>query len=564
MQVKIDGNNIEVNGNETILEAAQKTGIKIPTLCYHADLHPKGVCRVCIVEANGKIVSSCNTHVKEGMEIRTDSEKVMKYRKLNTELLSVMHSIDHLEQVEEMHELHGIVKDLGLTETRFKKIAKEITDKSSSFLELDNNKCVLCGRCISACQEVQNVNAIELMGRGFYTKVSTALGQFKTDAACTSCGLCSLFCPSDAIKEKDDTENVLKAIDDPKKHVIAQTAPSVRASLGEPFNMPPGSLVTGKMVSSLKSLGFDKVFDTAFGADMTSVEEAYELLERLEKREDLPLFTSCCPGWIRFVENFYPEIFPNISTCKSPQHMFGAIAKTYYAEKFNIKPKDIVVVSIMPCIAKKFEIARDNLKTNKYKDVDFVLTTRELARLIKKKNIDFSAIEESSFDDPLGVSTGGGVIFGATGGVAESVLRIAYEIITKKELKEIDFYQVRGLEGIKEAEINLGDKKLKVAIAHGLGNARKIVEKVKTGNSSYDVIEVMACPGGCIGGGGQPKPTTKEIVKKRSEALYNQDKNMQIRSSHKNPVVKKIYEEFLGEPLSKKSEKLLHTKSNQK
>ncbi len=556
MQITINGRSVYAKQGETILHVAERIGIKIPTLCYHPDLPPQGVCGACVVEVNGRLMTSCNTRVNEGMEIFTNSERVLKARKINALLL--MNTQDELGELPERSALKKIIDDLGMTESGFKKLTKKNVDTSGVIIKNENN-CIVCGKCVKAC-DMQQVNAIDIICKGIYTKPATAFEIPQSKSVCVSCGLCTLLCPTNAITEKKDTANVFKILNDEKKHVIIQTAPSIRVSIGEMFGMPPGSVVTKKMVSALRMLGFDRVFDTDFGADLTTVEETNEFIERLENNENLPLLTSCCPAWVKFAEHFYPDFLPNISTCKSPHEMLGAVIKTYYAEKSGVKRKDMVVVSAMPCTAKKFEITRPELNVKGYRAVDFVLTTRELAWMIKKKGIDFLSAEEQDFDAPLGISSGAGLLFGATGGVAESVLRVTYKMLTKKKIKKINFSEVRGLHGIKEGEITINNKKIKIAIVHGLGNAKTLLERMRRKKAEYHIVEIMACPGGCIGGGGQPKTTTMEIIKKRAEAIYMQDKKMKIRLSDENPAVIKVYKEFLKKPLSKTAEALLHTK----
>ncbi len=555
MKIKIDGKRFSAKEGETILNVAKRNKIYIPTLCYHPDLKPQGRCRVCLVEVDGKLVTSCNTKVMDNMEIFTNTKRVKEARKLNIELIYNNHS------GEKELEFSVVAKELGIKKSRFEKPKKEI----KSPMERDNMKCLLCGRCVQVCGAIQSINNIEFTDRGISTRISTPYDISIKDSACTFCGQCALYCPGNAIRERAYNEKVVRSlmeemnkIINKKKFIIAQTAPAVRASLGEMFGMKPGTLVTGKMVTALRKLGFDKVFDTDFGADLTIMEEANEFVGRMKEKKNLPLITSCCPAWIKFAEQTFPFLLKNISTCKSPHQMLGAIAKTYYAQKLKLKPKDLMIVSIMPCIAKKFEAQRPEMKISGCNDVDVVLTTREIGRIIKKEKINFTDLRDGEFDDPLGISSGGGAIFGVTGGVMEAALRVAYEILTGKRLKEIDFNQVRGFEGIREADIKIDNKIIKIGVVHGLGNIRKFIESGRW--KKYHFIEMMACPGGCIGGGGQPRPTTNEIRKKRMEALYRQDKKMKIRMSNKNPAIKKLYLEFLGEPLGEMSKKLLHTK----
>jgi iron-only hydrogenase group A len=524
-----------------------------------------GACRVCLVEIEGmgSLQAACVFPASEGLKVHTNTENVRKARKFSVELLLSNHPMDCLACARNLNcELQKIAYELGVNEVPYTggKSQGGIDDSSLS-ISRDNSKCILCRRCIAVCENVQTVFALALQGRGFETRVETAFGNGLGNVACTNCGQCVLVCPVGAITEKDHTEGVWNALSDPSKFVIIQDAPAVRAALGEEFGYQPGTLVTGKMLSAARMLGFDRVFDTNFTADLTIIEEGNELLKRVKEGGTLPLITSCSPGWIKFVEHFYPELLPHLSTCKSPQQMLGALAKTYFADKEGINPKDIVVVSVMPCTAKKFECSRPEMNDSGYKDVDYVLTTREFAKMIKEAGIDFRNLEEGTYDNPMGEYTGAATIFGATGGVMEAALRTAYELVTGKTLENLDFTAVRGIEGIKEASIPIeGIGNVKVAVANGLGNARKLMERIKNGDADYHFIEIMACPGGCIGGGGQPIPVNNEIRKLRAQALYNEDKSLNYRKSHENPSIKKIYKEFLIEPLGEKSHHLLHTK----
>ncbi|OIO61505.1 ferredoxin [Candidatus Woesearchaeota archaeon CG_4_10_14_0_2_um_filter_33_10] len=552
MKITINNKEIECQPNKTILEVAKENDIEIPTLCYQEGFEARAVCRICLVEVDNKLLPSCSTKAKEGMVISTESKKVLEARKINTELLMSKHIQSCFVESKE-HELCKIAKNVGIRQAKFDSNKKTyIVDKGIAIVT-DNNQCILCGRCVQACQ-MQNVNAIDFAYRSYHTKVTPAYENKLDDSVCVNCGQCLLACPVNAIYEKDDTKEVLKALKS-KKHVIVQTAPAVRASLGEEFDLPAGTLVTGKMVSSLRKIGFKKIFDTQFGADLTIMEEAAELIKRLKENKNLPMITSCCPAWIKYIEHFYPEFLNHVSTCKSPHDMFGAIAKSYYKDKYKINKKDLVVVSVMPCTAKKFEIQRKEMK----KEVDYVLTTRELARLIKIKKIDFNNLADEDFDAALGLSSGAGTIFGASGGVMEAALRTAYETATGKKLEMLEFNQIRGMSDFKEGSIIINGKTVNFAVVNGLHNAKEVLEQIKNKECKYDFIEVMACPGGCIAGGGQPIPTNKEIVEKRMQALYINDKNNTIRRSHENPAIIQLYEEFLGRPLSKKAEKLLHT-----
>ncbi len=563
VKVTIDGREIQVPKDSTILAAARAAGIEIPTLCYNEDLGTKGMCRVCVVEVEGSrtLQAACSQPVREGMVIRTNSPRVRQARRINVELLLSNHPQDCLNCVRNQRcELQTLADQLGVREQRFpNQIKTEKKDVSTPALVRDPAKCILCRRCVEVCHQIQGVGALYPVERGFATTIAPAGGVDLADVACVQCGQCSLVCPVGAIYEQDHTERVWAALADPKKHVVVQTAPAIRVSIGEEMGLEPGEVTTGQLVAALRRLGFDRVFDTDFSADLTIIEEGHELLKRLKNGETLPMITSCSPGWIKYIEHFYPELLAHLSTCKSPQQMFGALAKTYYAEKTGINPADIYVVSIMPCTAKKFECSRPEMTDSGYPDVDAVLTTRELGRMLREAGIRFSDLPEEEYDDPLGISTGAGVIFGATGGVMEAALRTVYEVVTGETLESVDFVDVRGLEGIKEAEVDLKGTKVKVAVAHGLGNARKLLDLIKEGKADYHFIEIMCCPGGCIGGGGQPIPTTNEIRQKRIEAIYRADAGMPLRKSHENPAVKTLYEEFLGEPLGEKSYRLLHT-----
>ncbi|MBN2094632.1 MAG: iron hydrogenase small subunit [Candidatus Aenigmarchaeota archaeon] len=558
MQVKIDGKRVFAKDGETILEVAKRIGISIPTLCYHPDLKPEGRCRICIVEADGKLVTSCNTPVREGMEVLTHTKRVTDARKLNAELL---HGNAHSDNDVEITK---VFRELGIEKTMFG--SSSISScKRAVPLEREGRLCVLCGRCAQVCSRIQGIENIDVVNRSVCSSITTPYNTPMLESPCTFCGQCALYCPTTALRERALSEKLVRTIDEmaldishKKKFYVVQTAPAVRASLGEMFGMAPGTLVKGKMVSALKKIGFDKVFDTNFAADLTIMEEANEFLERYKKKKNLPLITSCCPSWIVFAEQNYPHLFKHISSCKSPQQMFGAVAKNYYAKLLGKDAKGIFVASIMPCVAKKLEAARPEMRTTGSPDVDLVLTTRELGRVIKSKGIEFSKLPDGDYDTPLGSSSGGAALFGVTGGVMEAALRVAYEELTGKSLNKLDFTSVRGLDGIREAEISIAGERIKVAIVHTLGNIRKFFDGGQW--KKYHFIEVMACPGGCIGGGGQPRPTTNEIRLKRMEALYKEDKGLSIRISSHNPDIQTLYKDFLGKPLSKKAEKLLHTK----
>ncbi len=577
----IDNNKVEVPDGTTILDAANKAGVNIPTLCYLEGVQAIGACRVCLVEVKGAktLVASCVTPAANGMKVNTNSRRVRQARRKVVELILSDHEGDC--QTCDRNgdcELQEVAQDLGIREIRYPgEKSRRISDTSTEALVRDTAKCIQCRRCVTVCREVQGVAAIFPQDRGFETVIGPAFCSNLDSVVCVQCGQCAAVCPVGAIAEKDQIDDVWAALDDPDKHVIVQTAPAIRAALGECFDYPPGTCVTGKMVSALRRIGFDGVFDTEFAADLTIMEEGNELLMRLKRalvdKEEvaLPQFTSCSPGWIKYAEHFYPELLPNISTCKSPQQMFGAAAKTYYAEKIGKRPEDIVVVSIMPCTAKKFENRRPEMNDSGVRDVDIVLTTRELGRMIKQAGIDFASLPDERMDSILGMSSGAADIFANTGGVMEAALRTAYEIVTGKPLpfKKLHIKPIAGLEGVKEASIEISETvpewsflkgvTLNVAVAHGLGNAKKVIERIKAGEAGYHFVEIMTCPGGCIGGGGQPRMTSDEVRKARIEAIYREDEGKKIRKSHENPEIKQIYEEFLKKPLGEKSHYLLHT-----
>lgn len=564
IEITIDGKQMSVAPGTSILEAARSAGIQIPTLCYLEGIHAIGACRVCLVEVEGarSLQTSCTTPVSQGMVIKTNTARVRSARKTVVELMLSAHNQECTSCSRNLNcELQQVAKQLGIQTSRFEGAKpKVIVDTSSPSIVRDSSKCILCRRCVSVCHEVQGVGALFPVERGFESAIVPALEKDLNDVACVMCGQCVTVCPVNALSEKSSISDVWKALADPTKHVIVQTAPAVRAAIGEEFGLPPGTRVTGKMVAALRAMGFDRVFDTDFTADLTIIEEGHELLHRLTNGGTLPMITSCSPGWIKFIEHFYPNLLPHLSTCKSPQQMFGALAKTYYAEKTGIDPKDIYCVSIMPCTAKKFECGRQEMSAHPgIPDVDAVLTTREAAKMIREIGLDFANLGDEQFDSPLGISTGAAVIFGATGGVMEAALRTVYEVVTKETLDDVNFTSVRGFEGVKEATIKVGEIDVKVAVASGLGNARKLMDKVSSGEVDYHFIEIMCCPGGCLGGGGQPIPTTDEIRKARMKAIYEEDEALPLRKSHENPAVIALYQEFLGEPLSHKSHELLHT-----
>ncbi len=574
VNVKINNIPTEVEAGTTILKAAYKQGIDIPTLCYLKEINEIGACRICVVEVKGakNLVTACVTPVSDGMEIFTNTPRVRAAHKTNLELILSAHKKNCLSCVRNGDcELQVLSRRYGIEdENRFKGAEPEYEfDKSSVHMYRDNSKCILCRRCVAACQSIQGIGCIGANERGFDTHISCAFEAPLDESPCISCGQCIVACPTGALSENDCAGKVWDAISDPSKHVIVQTAPSVRATLGESFGMPIGTDVEGKMVSALRRIGFDRVFDTDFAADMTIMEEATEFLHRLNNGETLPMITSCCPGWVKYCEIHHPEFIPNLSTCKSPQQMFGALSKTYYAEKMGLAPEDIYTVSIMPCTAKKYEKFREDQDAAGVPDVNSVLTTRELARMIDRVGLSFTNLMDEEFDPAMGESSGAGVIFGATGGVMEAALRTAAEVVTGKPLDKLDFEAVRGTQGIKEATYQLGDVELRVCVVSGLANADKVLNAIKNGEAHYDFIEIMACPGGCINGGGQPTQPSNvlnftNLQALRAQALYSNDKMKTIRKSHENPLVKKVYEEFLGEPNSHKSHELLHTTYKQK
>ncbi|MEG1152147.1 MAG: NADH-dependent [FeFe] hydrogenase, group A6 [Oscillospiraceae bacterium] len=570
VNIKINNIPVVAKKGSTILEAAREIGIEIPTLCFLKEINEIGACRICVVEVKGSrtLVASCIYPINEGMEIFTDTQRVHNARKTTLELILSVHEQKCLSCVRSNNcELQKLCKEYGVSSDSFngEKPKHEIDDSALHMIR-DNGKCILCRRCVAACRKNQDVFVIGTNDRGFKTHIGCAFDLDLAEVSCVSCGQCIVACPTGALSEKDNTDEVWAAIRNPKKHVIVQTAPSIRATLGESFDMPIGSNVEGKMVSALKLLGFDGVFDTDIGADMTIVEEAHEFVERVKTNGVLPMITSCSPGWINYCEHYFPEFIPNLSSCKSPQQMFGAIAKTWYAKKMNIDPADMVVVSVMPCTAKKYEVKRDfqSAAGEGIFDVDVAITTRELARMIERAGIRFTELPDQKFDDPMGISSGAATIFGATGGVMEAALRTAYEWVTGKTLEKLEFNEVRGFEGIKEATYMLNDLPVRVAVASGLANAKKLLTSIKNGEAHYDFIEIMACPGGCINGGGQPiQPASVrnfvDVVQKRANALYDDDKKDVLRKSHENPALKVIYDEFLGEYGGHKSHEILHT-----
>ncbi|MCI9087697.1 MAG: 2Fe-2S iron-sulfur cluster binding domain-containing protein [Clostridia bacterium] len=568
VHLTIDNKEVEVPKGTTILQAARQANIDIPTLCYLKEINAIGDCRMCITEVEGRkgFATSCIQQVEEGMVVHTHSPAVIEARKMILDLILSNHHRDCLTCTRNGNcELQALAVKFNVQSVRYEGAKNEhkIDDGSPSIVR-DFNKCILCRRCVSACKKIQKVGAIDAVNRGFTSCISTVGDHSLNDVDCTFCGQCIQACPTGALHEKDSTELVWEKLRDPESYVIVQTAPAVRVALGEEFGMPIGTNVTGKMVAALQRLGFDKVFDTNTGADFTIMEEGTEFIKRLQENGQLPMITSCSPGWVRYIEMNYPENLPHLSSCKSPHEMFGALLKTYYATKQKINPEKIFVVSVMPCIAKKFERQREEMKDNGLYDVDAVLTTRELARMIKQANIEFVELEDEVFDDPMGEATGAAAIFGVTGGVMEAALRSVSEIVTGKPLEKIEFEEVRGQQGIKRATIKIGGQEVKAVVASGLGNAQTIMEEIKSGEVDYQFVEIMACPGGCIMGGGQPIKSSKiretvNVAKKRSEAMYSIDERSTIRLSHKNPVLQKIYKEFLGEPGGHLAHELLHT-----
>lgn len=569
VNLTINDEKVSVPEGTTILDAAKKININIPTLCY-LDLHDikmvnrTSSCRVCLVEIEGRrnLAPSCSTEAFEGMIVRTNSPRAIKARRTMVELLLSDHPTDCLVcEKNTQCQLQLIAAELGIRKIKYKgAMSNYKKDSSSGAIYRNLDKCIMCRRCETMCNEVQTCQVYSAVDRGFETVISPAFGRPMLDTQCTFCGQCVSVCPTAALTEVSNVAKVWEVLADPDKYVVVQTAPAIRVALGEKFGMEPGTIVTGKMVAALRRLGFDKVCDTDFAADVTILEEAHEFIDRLQNGGRLPILTSCCPSWVKFIEHQFPDLLDIPSTCKSPHIMFGTLAKTYMAEKLNIDPSKIVVVSIMPCIAKKYEISRPELEHEGQKNVDLVVTTRELADMIMEAGIDFNKLPDEDFDNPLGESTGASVIFGTTGGVIEAALRTAYEWITGETLKEVEFHSVRGLDGLKEASINIDGKDIHIGVAHGLGNARKLLEEIASGESKYHAIEIMACPGGCIDGGGQPYHFGDlDIVKKRMEAIYREDRNKPIRKSHENPEVQALYKEFIGEVGGKKAHDLLHT-----
>jgi hydrogenase, Fe-only len=569
VNVKINGMSVAAPKGSTILEAAKLACIDIPTLCFLKEINEIGACRICVVEVKGarSLVASCVYPIADGMEIWTNTPKVLDSRKKTLELILSNHDRKCLSCVRSGDcELQGLSKDLKVEmEDIYDGARTEYTiDASSAHMYRDNNKCILCRRCTAVCEQTQGIGVIGANERGFNTTIASAFDMGLGETSCVSCGQCIAVCPTGALMEKDFTDDVFAAIADPDKFVVVQTAPAVRAGLGEDFGLPVGTNVEGKMVAALRRMGFDKVFDTDWAADLTIMEEATEFLHRVNNGGTLPLITSCSPGWVKYCEHYYPDMLDNLSSCKSPQQMFGAMSKTYLAEKMGVDPAKIITISVMPCTAKKFEIGRDDQNAAGVPDVDISITTRELARMIKRVGLDFHALPDEGFDDPMGSSTGAAVIFGVTGGVMEAALRTAVETLTGEELKSLDFNEVRGTQGIKEATYNVAGMDINVAVASGLANARELLDKVQSGEANYHFIEIMGCPGGCVNGGGQPQQPASfrnfnDLRALRAKAIYDQDKASKIRKSHENPAIKALYDEFLGKPGSHKAHELLHT-----
>lgn len=563
VKLTIDGRQVEVERGTTILDAARKAGANIPTLCYHPILGATGACRVCVCEVEGarSLVASCVCPANDGMVVWTNSPAVREARRTVVELMIASHPQDCLTcDRSEDCELRRLAARLNVREGRFSREKKSLPkDLSSPSIVRDPSKCILCGRCVQVCSRVQGVGAIGLANRGIDTTVAPAYGEDLAQTKCVACGQCTAVCPVGALTVKDDTDLVFDALGDPDKHVVVQVAPAVRASLGEEFGLPAGTDVTLKMAAALKELGFRAVFDTQFAADLTIMEEGHEFIERLQNGGPFPLITSCSPGWVNYMENFHPELADKVSSCKSPQQMMGAVIKTYYAQKAGLDPANIVSVSVMPCTAKKFEARRPEMNSSGHRDVDLVLTTRELAAMLKQAGIDLKDLPEGEFDSPLGVSTGAGQIFGVTGGVMEAALRSVHQMLTGKPLENLELLPVRGFSGIREAEVDVAGKTVRVAVANGLSNAEELLRRIAGGEKDYHFVEIMACTGGCIAGGGQPFSQDPGIAAKRAAVLYEGDRNKSVRMSHENSAVKKLYDEFLGEPGSHVAHELLHT-----
>jgi len=560
--VLIDGQVVEINGEKNILELTRKIGIDIPTFCYHSELSLYGACRMCVVEVEGRgIMASCSTPPTPGMKILTNSPRVQRVRRTVLELLLANHDRECTTcDRNGSCKLQDLSNRFGVKKIRFgERDVKLPLDHSSRSLVRDPNKCILCGDCVRMCSEVQGIGVLDFAGRGSQTVVAPAFNKNLAEVECVNCGQCAAVCPTGAIVVKDETDRAWAALNDPTKTVVVQVAPAVRVALGEEFGLPAGEIVTGKLVAALKRLGFDKVFDTSITADLTVIEETNEFIKRLQSGERLPQFTSCCPGWVKFAEHNGADFLNNLSSCRSPQQMFGSLVKKHWAKDLGKKPDEIFVVSIMPCTAKKYEAALSNMTTEGVADVDLVLTTQELARMIREAGLVFDQLDVESFDTPFGFTTGAGVIFGATGGVAEAVLRAAHEFVTGQPIEQVNFEAVRGFADRKEATVEIDGQEIKVAVVHGLGNAKKLLEEIREGKADYHIIEVMACPGGCIGGAGQPISPDRETKKQRAKGIYNADKLSQLRKAQDNPMVAKFYERWLKEPNSAEAHEALHT-----
>lgn len=569
VNIKINGVPLQVEEGTTILDAAKKINIKIPTLCYNPDLHPWAACGICIVRMEGspKMVRACCTPVSEGMAIVTHDPEIIKVRRTVVELILSNHPNDCLQCPRNGNcELQRLAAEFGIRQVPYQNIVKDLpVDDSNPAIVLNPEKCVRCGRCVKVCQDMQNVWAIEFLGRGINGRIASAADVPLGDSPCIKCGQCAAHCPVGAIYERDDTTKVWAALQNPNVHPVVQIAPAVRVALGEEFGLEPGTIITKKIYAALRRLGFKTVFDTNFSADLTIMEEGTELVKRLTQGGDIPLITSCCPAWVDYMEKYYTDFIPNFSTAKSPQQMMGAMIKTYWAQKAGVDPAKIFSVSVMPCTAKKWETTRnEDMRSSGYQDVDVSITTRELARMIKQAGIDILNLPDEEADSPLGPYTGAGTIFGVTGGVMEAAVRTAYYLVTKKELGNVNFVAARGLKGVKEAEVDLDGKKIRIAVAHQMGNIAAVLDKIREAREAgkeppYHFVEVMACRGGCIGGGGQPYGCTDEVRAKRVAGLYHDDEKSTYRCSHQNPYIKQVYDEFLGEPNSHKAHKLLHT-----
>jgi NADH-quinone oxidoreductase subunit G/NADP-reducing hydrogenase subunit HndD len=563
VKLNVNDRQIEAREGEMLIDAMERAGVRVPTLCHMKDLFPSGACRMCVVEIDGRrgLVPSCACPVEDGMDVKTHSSRAVRARKTIIELLLANHPDDCLYCVRNAScQLQSLAEELGVRERRFKGgCSHNNLDVSNPSVERDPDKCILCGKCVRVCEEVQGIAAIDFVGRGSKATVGTAFEQGLNLSSCINCGQCIMVCPTGALRETSMLKRVTDALNDPEKFVVVQHAPAISVTLGEEFGLKPGTDVMGLMTTALRRLGFERVFDTSFTADLTIMEEASELVHRVSNGGKLPMLTSCSPGWIKFIEQFYPDMLENVSTCKSPQQMMGAIIKSYFAEREGIDPKNIYSVSVMPCVAKKFEAGRPEMGRDGTPDVDAVLTTREMARLIRMRGLDFHDLEPSGADTPFGERTGAGKIFGASGGVMEAAVRTAYNMITGDELGDLDVKAVRGMDGVKQAKVAVGDLEVGVAVANGIANARKLLDEIKEGRDDLHFIEVMTCPGGCIAGGGQPIGTDPEKIRDRAKALYKIDSDGSLRVSHQNESVKRLYEEFLGEPLGHKSHELLHT-----